>query len=184
MASLVYRVGFRYGLVSESVVISPAICGSLPFIGYCVCLVVFGNGIGHNGRLEATDVLNHQHRFATVVNEIVFEVVAEIGWWKVNFYANFREAALNEFDGRYKVAVSTDKSHNIGRIHYAVLDHTDRDVYVGFLFFWSRNIPIAVRAYDMLVKILASYNLEPVAIDKLISIKESTLSAVFLRAEW
>ncbi len=36
----------------------------------------------------------------------------------------------------------------------------------------------------MLVKILASYNLEPVAIDKLISIKESTLSAVFLRAEW
>ena len=49
-----------------------------PFFGNRVCFTIFGNYIRHHSRLKATDILNHQDRFATMMNKVVLKVITEI----------------------------------------------------------------------------------------------------------
>lgn len=77
----------------------------LPLVGNGICLTVFGNRVRHYCRLKTADILNHQNRLAAMMNEIVFQVIAKIGWWKVDLDAYFRKQTLNKFDRRHKVTV-------------------------------------------------------------------------------
>lgn len=115
--------------------------------------------------------------------KVIFKVVAKIRRWEIYLDADILETSLNELDRRHQITICTDKSHDIGCVHHTILNHTNRDIYIGFLFFRSRYITFAIRAYNMLVKILASDNLKAVAVNKFIGIKEGTLSAVLLRTE-
>ena len=141
-----------------------------PFIGNYVSFSVFGYRIRHDGRLESSYVFNHHNRLAAMVNKIVFKVVAKIGRREIYLYSDIREKALDKFDWRHKVAIGTDESHDVCCVHHTILNHANRDIDIGFLFFRPGYITFAVRADDVLFKIFASDNLEAVAIYELVGI--------------
>lgn len=145
---------------------------------------VFRNRVGHDCRLESTYVFNHHNRLAAMVNKVVFKVIAKIGRREIYLYSDIWEKALDKFDWRHKVAIGTDESHDVCCVHHTILNHADRDIDIGFLFFRPGYITFAVRADDVLFKIFASDNLKAVAVNKFVGIKEGTLSAVLLRTEW
>ena len=105
-----------------------------PFIGNYVSFSVFRNCVRHDGRLESTYVFNHHNRLAAVVHKIVFKVIAKIGRREIYLYSDIWEKALDKFDWRHKVAIGTDESHDVCCVHHTILNHTNRDIHVRFLF--------------------------------------------------
>ena len=108
-----------------------------------------------------------------MMNKVIFKVIAEIRRWEIHLDTDIRKTALNEFYRRHEVAIGTDESHNICCVHHTILNHADRDINVGFLFFRSRNVAFAVRADDVLFKIFASDNLKEVAIYELVAFRKA-----------
>ena len=125
----------------------------------------------------------HEDGLAAVVHEIVFQVATEVRGREVNLDALLGVLLLNELQRRHKVAVGTDKDDGVGGVKHTVGYHTYGDVHVGLLFLGARNGIVAVGALNLLVEILAAHNLEAVAVDKLVGIEESALTAALLGVE-
>lgn len=118
-----------------------------------------------------------------MVNHIVLEIIAEIGRWEINLYAYLWESSLYQFKRRNKVTVCADEGNNVSRSQNTILNHSDWNVDIRFLFFGALNISFAVWADNMLFKILVPDNFKPVSVYQFIGIKKSTLTAIFLRTE-
>ncbi len=110
--------------------------GWSPFLRHLISLCAISNHIRHDGITESTLVLIHQNGLAAMMSQVVFQITTEIRWREVNLNALLRIVLLNELQRRHKVAIGTNQHNCICNIEYTISYHADRDVYIGFLFFW------------------------------------------------
>ena len=132
---------------------------------YSVC-----NHIRHNGITETMFILIHNYWFAAMMQQVIFKVTAKIRGWKIYFNPFFRIVLLNKFQRRYEVAIGTHKDYRVCCIKNAICHHTDRDINICFLFFWSGDGILTIWTNYLFFKIFTTYNLETVTVYQFVGI--------------
>ena len=70
-----------------------------------------------------------------MVSQIIFQVTAIIGRWKIDLDTLLRILLLNKLQRWYEVTVSTHKYNTVCGIKNTVCYHSNGNVHIGLLFF-------------------------------------------------
>lgn len=91
---------------------------------------------------------------------------------------------LYKLYGWNKVTIGTNKDYGVCSIKYTVCNHTDRNVHICFLFFWSGDSIMAVGTLYLFIEIFSTHHLKAFTIQKFIGIEKRALATAFLWIQW
>ena len=87
-----------------------------PSQGFRADFATYNNRVRHPAILEFGNILFQKDRLASMMNQVILDIIAESGGREIHPNFLCRKKALDQFDGRNKIAIGAHKYEGVRRV--------------------------------------------------------------------